>query len=111
MTLFFILAMVARKSANHIWGKTNALPRRSTESMKQEYRQSGSGYREGLSGFAYTRQIICFRKENKADNQVNLPGGITMNGDQILAQGREDLKELETRFALDWSDPPLDMVG
>ena len=41
--------------------------------MKQEYRQSGSGYREGLSGFAYTRQIICFRKENKADNQVNLP--------------------------------------
>ena len=43
--------------------------------------------------------------------QVNLPGGITMNGDQILAQGREDLKELETRFAMDWADPPLDMVG
>ena len=44
-------------------------------------------------------------------NQVNLPGGITMNGDQILAQGREDLKELESRFAMDWADPPLDMVG
>ena len=44
-------------------------------------------------------------------NQVNLPGGITMNGDQILAQGREDLKELESRFAMDWADPALDMVG
>ena len=44
-------------------------------------------------------------------NQVNLPGGITMNGDQILSQGREDLKELESRFAMDWADPALDMVG
>ena len=44
-------------------------------------------------------------------NQVNLPGGITMNGDQILQQGREDLKELETRFSMDWADPPLDLVG
>jgi len=34
-----------------------------------------------------------------------------MNGDQILQQGREDLKEMETRFALDWADPPLDLVG
>jgi hypothetical protein len=44
-------------------------------------------------------------------NQVNLPGGITMNGDQILQQGREDVKELETRFAMDWADPVLDLVG
>ena len=44
-------------------------------------------------------------------NQVNLPGGITMNGDQILAQGREDLAKLEERFAMDWADPPLDAVG
>ena len=43
--------------------------------------------------------------------QVNLPGGITMNGDQILQQGREDVKELETRFAMDWADPVLDEVG
>ena len=43
--------------------------------------------------------------------QVQLPGGITMNGDQILQQGREDLKELETRFSMDWADPPLDCVG
>jgi hypothetical protein len=34
-----------------------------------------------------------------------------MNGDQILQQGREDVKALEERFALDWADPPLDLVG
>ena len=44
-------------------------------------------------------------------NQVNLPGGITMNGDQILAQGREDMRQLEERFSMDWADPPLDCVG
>ena len=43
--------------------------------------------------------------------QVQLPGGITMNGEQILATGREDLKELRSRFAMDWADPPLDEVG
>ena len=44
-------------------------------------------------------------------NQVNLPGGITMNGDQILQMGREDVKALKDRFSLDWMDPPLDLVG
>jgi len=44
-------------------------------------------------------------------NQVNLPGGITMNGDQILQMGREDMKVLKDRFAMDWADPPLDLVG
>ena len=44
-------------------------------------------------------------------SQVNLPGGITMNGDQILQQGREDVKMLEERFAMDWADPVLDLVG
>ena len=43
--------------------------------------------------------------------QVNLPGGITMNGDQILQTAREDIKELKSRFAMDWADPPLDEVG
>ena len=42
---------------------------------------------------------------------VNLPGGITMNGDQILAQGNEEIAKLEERFAMDWADPVLDMVG
>ena len=44
-------------------------------------------------------------------NQVNLPGGITMNGDQILSIGREDLKLLKERFAMDWANPVLDEVG
>ncbi len=43
--------------------------------------------------------------------QVQLPGGITMNGDQILSMGREDLKELKSRFAMDWANPVLDEVG
>jgi len=43
--------------------------------------------------------------------QVQLPGGITMNGDQILQKGREDVKKLEERFAMDWADPVLDLVG
>ena len=44
-------------------------------------------------------------------SQVNLPGGITMNGDQILSQGNEEIKALEDRFSMDWADPPLDLVG
>ena len=44
-------------------------------------------------------------------NSVNLPGGITMNGDQILQQGNEEIAKLEERFAMDWADPCLDMVG
>lgn len=44
-------------------------------------------------------------------NQVNLPGGITMNGDQILSMAREDIKNIKDRFAMDWADPVLDEVG
>jgi len=44
-------------------------------------------------------------------NQVNLPGGITMNGAQILADARDDIKNLKDRFSMDWMDPPLDLVG
>ena len=44
-------------------------------------------------------------------NQVNLPGGITMNGEQILQQGIQEVAALEERFAMDWADPALDCVG
>ena len=44
-------------------------------------------------------------------NQVQLPGGITMNGDAILQTAREDIAALKERFAMDWADPPLDEVG
>ena len=43
--------------------------------------------------------------------QVQLPGGITMNGDQILQMGREDVQKIKDRFSMDWADPPLDMIG
>lgn len=44
-------------------------------------------------------------------NQVQLPGGITMNGAQILADARQDIEQIYSRFSMDWADPPLDMVG
>ena len=44
-------------------------------------------------------------------NQVQLPGGITMNGDAILQTAREDIAQIKERFAMDWADPPLDEVG
>ena len=43
--------------------------------------------------------------------QVQLPGGITMNGDQILQMGREDVQKIKDRFSMDWADPVLDEVG
>lgn len=44
-------------------------------------------------------------------NQVQLPGGIVMNGQQILQDAQNELQQIKDRFALDWMDPPLDMVG
>ena len=44
-------------------------------------------------------------------NQVQFPGGITMNGDAILQMAREDIAQIKERFAMDWADPCLDEVG
>ena len=44
-------------------------------------------------------------------NQVQLPGGIVLNGQQILQDAQTELKEIKDRFAMDYADPPLDMVG
>lgn len=44
-------------------------------------------------------------------NQVQLPGGIVINGDRILADAQKELETLRTRFAMDFADPPLDEVG
>ena len=44
-------------------------------------------------------------------NQVSLPGGITLNGDRILSDAQKELETIRQRFAMDWADPPLDMVG
>ena len=44
-------------------------------------------------------------------NQVQMPGGITLNGAQILTDAQTEVKELRERFAMDWADPALDVVG
>lgn len=42
---------------------------------------------------------------------VQLPGGITLNGDRILGDAQQELQQLKDRFSMDWMDPPLDEVG
>lgn len=44
-------------------------------------------------------------------NQVQLPGGIVLNGDRILQDAQQELETIRTRFAMDYADPPLDEVG
>lgn len=44
-------------------------------------------------------------------NQVQLPGGITLNGEGIKNDAQQEIKELKDRFAMDWADPPLDICG
>ena len=44
-------------------------------------------------------------------NQVQLPGGIVMNGERILTDAQNELKIIKDRFSMDWMDPPLDEVG
>jgi hypothetical protein len=43
--------------------------------------------------------------------QVQLPGGITLNGDMIYNEGKEEIMKLEERFSMDEAAIPLDMVG
>ena len=43
--------------------------------------------------------------------QVQLPGGITMNGDQIYNDAKAEIAEIQERFAMDFAMPPLDMIG
>jgi hypothetical protein len=42
---------------------------------------------------------------------VQLPGGITLNGDKIYNDAVQELDTIRQRFALDEQDPPLDVVG
>ena len=43
--------------------------------------------------------------------QVSLPGGINLNGERILSDAQRELDTIRQRFAMDWADPPLDIVG
>ena len=42
---------------------------------------------------------------------VQLPGGITLNGDKIYNDAIQELDTIRQRFAMDEQDPPLDCVG
>lgn len=42
---------------------------------------------------------------------IQLPGGITMNGRQLWEDGDAEVKELESRMISDYSLPPIDMIG
>lgn len=44
-------------------------------------------------------------------SQVQLPGGIVMNGDRILQDAQAQIDKIRERFAMDFADPPLDLVG
>ena len=58
---------------------------------------------------AYT-QLAWGRNLTKYQ-QVQLPGGISMNGDQIYNDAKAEISEIQERFALDYADPVLDVVG
>ena len=55
-------------------------------------------------------QLAWGRVLTKYQN-VQLPGGITMNGDQIKQEAQETIQNIKERFAMDYADPVLDMVG
>ena len=42
---------------------------------------------------------------------VQLPGGISLNGDKIYNDAIQELDTIRQRFAMDEQDPPLDCVG
>lgn len=43
--------------------------------------------------------------------QVQLPGGLTMNGDQIYNDAKEEINVIQERFMLDYGNYALDIVG
>ena len=44
-------------------------------------------------------------------NGVQLPGGITMNGERILNDGIREIEELERELKTEYELPPMDMIG
>ena len=44
-------------------------------------------------------------------SNVQLPGGITLNGEAIKQEAAQELQQMRDRFAMDCADYPLDMVG
>ena len=44
-------------------------------------------------------------------NNVQLPGGITLNGRQIWEDGNNEVQALEADMLSKYSLPPMDMIG
>lgn len=44
-------------------------------------------------------------------NNIQLPGGVTMNGRQLWEDGNTEVRDLESRMLTDYSLPPMDMIG
>jgi hypothetical protein len=44
-------------------------------------------------------------------NGVQMPGGITLNGEMIYNDAVNELKELDEQLRTQWELPPLDMIG
>ena len=40
-----------------------------------------------------------------------MPGGITMNGDQIYQQAQQELDRIEDEMLTKYEMPPMDMIG
>jgi len=54
---------------------------------------------------------LAFGRNLTKYQQVQLPGGLTMNGDQIYNDAKQEIAEITERFAMDYAEPPLDFVG
>jgi hypothetical protein len=44
-------------------------------------------------------------------NNIQLPGGITLNGRQLWEDGNNEVKELEAKMLSDYSTMPMDLIG
>jgi hypothetical protein len=44
-------------------------------------------------------------------NNIQLPGGISLNGRQLWEDGNNEVKELEAKMLSDYSTMPMDMIG
>ena len=42
---------------------------------------------------------------------AQLPGGITMNGEELYLEGQREINELEDKMISTYEIPPMDMIG
>ena len=73
-------------------------------------------YPEMYSDFWLKEYVVHLVKFQWGSNltkyqNVQMPGGITMNGEQIKSDAAQALEKMRDRFAMDAADPPLDMIG